>query len=207
MDEFELIDKLKKKIPVSRYAAIGIGDDAAVLKRFGPGNLGISTDMLVENVDFVLNKLSPEKIGRKALAVNLSDLAAMGAEPLAFVLAIGKPKHVSVRWIERFYDGLLKLAKQYKIDCVGGDFSSAKEFSVSVTILGRTGRVVPRSGAKPGDWIGVTGSLGGSILKKHYDFTPRIREGKFLSRKGFVNSMIDVSDGLYQDFCVIFLKT
>lgn len=199
MNEFSFIEYLRKRVPHSFKVAVGIGDDAAVLKKLGSGNLVVSTDMLVEDVDFVLNKLGPEKIGRKALAVNLSDLAAMGAEPVAFVLTIGKPKHVSTRWLERFYDGLLKLAKQYKVDCIGGDFSGAKEFSVSVTILGKARRVVSRSGAKAGDWIGVTGSLGGSILKHHYDFTPRIREGLFLAGNCFANAIIDISDGLVQD--------
>lgn len=199
MDEFTLIEKIKKKIPRLRHAALGVGDDAAVLKNAGAGDWVVSTDMLVEGVDFILDELSPERIGRKALAVNLSDLAAMGAVPLAFVISIGKPKHVSAGWVLRFYDGLLKLARQFKTDCVGGDLSGAREFSVSVTVLGKTRRAVMRGGAKAGDWIGVTGKLGGSILRHHWAFSPRIREGKFLAERRFANAMIDISDGLYQD--------
>ena len=199
MNEFSFIEYLKKKIPRSGRVSVGIGDDAAVLKRLGPGHLVVSTDMLVENVDFVLDELGPEDVGRKVLAANLSDLAAMGAEPLAFVLSIGKPKYISTQWLERFYDGLLKLAKQYKVDCIGGDFSRAKEFSVSVTIFGSSENPVLRSGAKSGDWIAVTGTLGGSLLRHHYDFTPRIREGLFLVKQITPTAMIDISDGLIQD--------
>ena len=199
MNEFLFIEYLKKKIPGSGRLSVGIGDDAAVLKKTGPGHLVVSTDMLVEDVDFVLDELSPEMIGRKTLAVSLSDLAAMGAEPLAFVLSIGKPAYVSTKWLGRFYNGLLKLARQYKIDCVGGDFSRAKEFSVSVTILGTATKPVLRSGARAGDWVGVTGRLGGSILRHHFEFTPRVKEGLWLMRSGLVHAMIDISDGLYQD--------
>ncbi len=199
MDEFAFIEKLRKRVPRSKHVLKGIGDDAAVLKGVGRGSLVIATDMLVEGVDFVLGKLSPEKIGRKALAVNLSDLAAMGAEPFVFVLSVGKPEYITVKWLDRFYDGMLKLAEECEIGCVGGDFSRSKEFSASVTVLGRAVDPVLRSGAKSGDYVGVTGVLGGSIRRHHYSFLPRLREGKFLAGAGRVNSMIDISDGLIQD--------
>ena len=99
-------------------------------------------------------------------------------------------------FMARFYNGLLKLARKYKVDCIGGDFSGAKEFSVSVTIFGKAHRAAPRSGAKTEDWIGVTGRLGGSILKHHYDFCPRIREGAFLAGDSSVHAMIDVWETL-----------
>lgn len=199
MDEFALIEQIKKKVPRTRYAALGIGDDAAVLKAVRGGDLVVSTDMLVEGVDFILKKLSSEKIGRKALAVNLSDLAAMGAEPLAFVISIGKPRHASAQWVLRFYDGLLTLAREFRVDCIGGDLSGARELSVSITVFGKTRRPVTRGGAEPGDWIAVTGRLGGSILRHHCDFTPRVREGIFLAKKSAATAMIDISDGLCQD--------
>jgi len=177
--------------------------------------LVISTDVIVEDVDFRIKKgvshhfrekvtdpfLRPEQVGRKALAVNLSDIAAMGATPTAFVISIGKPCYVTDAWLKRFYVGLLALAKQYNVACIGGDFSKSKEFFASVTILGEMsqGQVVKRSGAMAGDWIAVTGSLGGSILRHHYDFTPRVQEGRFLAEHFTPSAMIDVSDGLVQD--------
>ena len=163
--------------------------------------LAVSTDVIVENVDFIIKELSPEKIGRKALAINLSDMAAMGAKPMAFVITVGKPSSISSAWLERFYRGLLKLAEQYGVSCIGGDFSRSKEFFANITILGEpfNQHAIRRSGALPGDWIGVTGSLGGSRLSHHYDFTPRVQESAYLTKNFFLTSMIDISDGLVQD--------
>jgi thiamine-monophosphate kinase len=201
MNEFSFIDYLKKKIPRSGRISVGIGDDAAVLNIGKGKQLVISTDVIVENVDFKIKALSPEKIGRKALAANLSDIAAMGAMPTAFVVSVGKPQRISTKWLKRFYEGLLKLAKQYGVSCIGGDFSRSKEFFASVTIFGEVlpHQIVKRSGARQGDWIAVTGALGGSLLHHHYDFTPRVREGVFLSKCVMPSAMIDISDGLVQD--------
>lgn len=201
MDEFSFIEYLKKKAPRASCVETGIGDDAAVLKVSKGKRLLVSSDVIVENVDFELKALSPEKIGRKALAINLSDMAAMGARPLAFVINIGKPSYVTTAWLKRFYKGLLVLAKQYGVVCIGGDFSKSKELFASVTILGEASpeRIVKRSGAKPGGWIAVTGALGGSLLRHHYDFTPRVREGLWLAENAKPGAMIDISDGLVQD--------
>lgn len=201
MDEFSFVEYLRKKIPTHGRVRVGIGDDAAVLDVAKDKQLVVSTDVIVENVDFKIKVLSPEKIGRKALAVNLSDMAAMGALPTAFVISIGKPPHISMSWLKRFYNGLLALAKQYDAPCVGGDFSRSKEFFASITIFGEVSshHLVKRSGAMQGDWIAVTGVLGGSILHHHYDFTPRIREGIFISGHITPTAMIDISDGLVQD--------
>jgi len=225
MNEFSFIEYLKKKAPSDGHVLLGIGDDAAVLEIAKGKHLVVSTDVIVENVDFILGHprrggdpgsgfpikalgndklsgvLSPEKIGRKALAVNLSDIAAMGAKPTAFVISIGKPKYISTAWLKRFYKGVLRLAKQYDVACIGGDFSRSKEFFASVTILGEVSpnQAVTRAGAAAGDWIAVTGSLGGSRLRKHYDFTPRVKEGLFLIKHITPTAMIDISDGLVQD--------
>lgn len=201
MNEFDFIKYLERKVPKSNRISLGIGDDAAVV-RLTPGKeLVVSTDAIVEGVDFILKDLSPEKIGRKALAINLSDLAAMGAKPVAFVITVGKPKILSTTWLQRFYNGLLKLAEEYNVPCAGGDFSHSEKFFANVTIFGEclSQHAVKRSGASAGDWIAVTGALGGSLLKHHYDFTPRVREGIFLSEKSKPTSMIDISDGLVQD--------
>ncbi|MDD5225853.1 MAG: thiamine-phosphate kinase [Candidatus Omnitrophica bacterium] len=200
-NEFAFIEYLKKKIPESGRVSVGIGDDAAVLNVEKGKKLVVSTDAIVENVDFKIKDMSPEKIGRKALAVNLSDIAAMGAKPVAFVITIGKPKYISETWLKHFYNGLLTLARQYDVACAGGDFSSSKEFFASVAIFGEASphQIAKRSGAKPGDWTAVTGSLGGSIRRHHYDFTPRVSEGLFLANYVAPTAMIDISDGLVQD--------
>lgn len=201
MDEFSFIEYLKKRIPEVGPGCTGIGDDAAALSVEKDKQLVVSTDVIVENIDFRIKELSPEKIGRKALAVNLSDIAAMGAVPTAFVISVGKPRYISTKWLKRFYGGLLKLAKRYSVLCIGGDFSRSREFFASITILGAVSphHLVQRSGAAQGDWIGVTGALGGSRLRHHFDFTPRIKEGSFLSSHITPTAMIDISDGLVQD--------
>ena len=198
--EFELIELLKKKIPRRLQGPAGIGDDAAVMPPLGGRQWLFTTDVLVEGVDFIRSKIAPEMAGRKAVAANLSDIAAMGGEPFAFVAAIGIPKGMSEAWIERFYSGMVKMAARHKTLFAGGDTSRAKEFFVSVAMTGISHAApVSRSGARAGDFIGVTGDLGGSILKHHYFFKPRIREGRFLSEKIRVTAMIDISDGLLQD--------
>ncbi len=205
MTEFSFIEYLKKRISRRGRVCVGIGDDAAVLDVAADKQLVVSTDVIVENVDFEIRGLSPEKIGRKALAVNLSDMAAMGATPTAFVISVGKPASINSAWLKRFYDGLLKLARQYDVACVGGDFSRSKEFFASVTIFGEVFpfQLTQRSGAKAGDWIAVTGALGGGLRRHHYDFTPRIRESLFLVEHFTPTAMIDVSDGLAQDLAHI----
>ena len=201
MSEFSFIERLKKQVKSSSLIPLGIGDDAAVLNVTKGKQLVVATDAIVENVDFRMKDLAPEKIGRKALAINLSDIAAMGAKPTAFVIAIGKPVSVTTAWLFRFYDGLLKLAREHSVYCVGGDISRSREFFASITILGEVakGKAVKRSGALGGDWIAVTGVLGGSLLRHHHDFTPRLREADFLARGRFATAMIDISDGLAQD--------
>lgn len=196
--EFKLIELLKKKIPLKLQGSIGIGDDAGALN-LKAGQVLLASDTVADGVDFISGKIKPELAGHKALAVNLSDLAAMGGEPAAFVVNLGIPKNFSEKWVLKFYDGMMALAKKHKLPCLGGDITKAGEFFASVSILGKSGgKMVLRSGAKKGDWIGVTGRLGGSILGRHASFEPRVREGKFLADSG-VSSMIDVSDGLLQD--------
>lgn len=196
--EFKLIELLKNKIPRKLQGSIGIGDDAGAL-RLNTGQVLLASDTVVDGVDFISGKIKPELAGRKALAVNLSDIAAMGGEPAAFVVNLGIPKKFSEKWILKFYDGLTALAKEYNLPCLGGDISKSRDFFASVSILGKSGRkMILRGGAKEGDWIGVTGKLGGSILGRHASFEPRVREGSLLAAAG-VSAMIDVSDGLLQD--------
>jgi thiamine-monophosphate kinase len=163
--------------------------------------LAVSPDSIVEGVAFRMEKLAPEWVGRKALAVSLSDMAAMGAKPVGFVVAVGMPRKVSEKWLMLFQRGMMGLARAYSTPCLGGDISRAKQFFSAVTVFGEAGPagVVLRKTARIGDWIGVTGSLGGSILNHHYRFSPRVQEGMFLAARFRPHAMIDISDGLLQD--------
>jgi thiamine-monophosphate kinase len=201
IEEFEIIEWIKKNSPIFSGVKISIGDDAAVLKPSGNKNRLISTDMIIENIDFKINELTPECIGYKALAVNLSDMAAMGAVPTEFVISLGITKKQNFEWLKNFYKGIFKLARNYRVSCVGGDISASSSFLASVTILGETLKYAPilRKGAHVGDYIVVTGSLGGSILKKHYAFQPRVAEGIYLAKNKFATAMLDISDGFTQD--------
>jgi len=203
--EFKLIELLKRQIPRGLQGPFEIGDDAAVLPHSGRddggGPLLLTTDTVVDGVDFRIGKISPEDAGRKALAVNLSDIAAMGGVPTAFVAALGIPRSLNEKWLLRFYWGMIRLAVKHRTLCVGGDISRSRSFFASISLLGRavSRRIIGRSGARPGDWIAVTGRLGGSILAHHCRFTPRLAEGKFLAENYPPNAMMDLSDGLVQD--------
>ena len=199
LGEFGLINQIKKWVP-QRKVVSGIGDDAAVFKTAGGSNQLLTIDSLVENVDFIRKKASPSQIGWKALGINLSDIAAMGGVPKVAVVSLILPKRTSVDFVKGFYAGIKKLANRFDVSIVGGDLSSGPKIAVSVALLGQSHpkKTVLRSGAKIGDFICVSGRLGGSILKKHLTFMPRIKEGQFLAKEG-VHAMIDVSDGLKQD--------
>lgn len=208
--EFELIRQIVKQIPMRLRETANLQDDAAVLsslncaRGFHPI---LTTDMIVENVDFVLKKEAPRHIGQKALAVNLSDIAAMGGTPRYFTIALGIPRHIDAAWIKRFYAGVLKWARYFNVVCAGGDISRADQLVVSITVLGIAGpKTVLRNGAKRGDWIGVTGRLGGSLRKHHLIFKPRIEEGRFLADNS-IHAMIDISDGFVQDLTHILTQS
>ena len=185
----------------------GIGDDAAILDRFN-GNLVVTTDMLCDGIDFVCGQDQPEDIGRKTLAVNLSDLAAMGAVPLAVVISVLLPLDAEKQigpvseFAQRFFRGMVPLAKQYAAAIAGGDTNAWHgAFAVSVTALGSVepDRALLRSGALPGDRIFVTGAVGGSIFGRQFRFYPRIVEALYLARYHRVHAAIDISDGLEID--------
>ena len=203
--EFELIERIKKRMPKSIRGPLGIGDDGDYFRCQVGEKIVVSTDSIVENVDFVFKKLAPKWVGRKCLAINISDMAAMGAQPHSFTVALGIPSYVSTKWLDGFYKGLFDLAKKYKIIFLGGDISRAKEFFATVTILGESykNKILTRSEAKDSDFIGVTGKLGDTLTGHHYRFTPRIKEAMFLIKNFCPSSMIDISDGFYQDLCHI----
>jgi thiamine-monophosphate kinase len=179
----------------------GVGDDCAVLRGEGKNHFLIfKTDAVVEGVHFTA-KERPELIGRKALARALSDLAAMGAVPVAAVVTLGLPKDESVDRLRAIYRGVERLAKKYKVNLVGGETTRAKQLFLNVALLGecRGYHPVLRSGAKPGDVIFVTGQLGRTRAGKHLMFEPRLAEGQWLAKHKLATALMDLSDGLGAD--------
>lgn len=217
--EFGFIEMIKKKFEVPS-SMLGIGDDCAIV----PGSNDefiFSTDMLIEGVHFLRDAVSPEDIGWKSLAVNLSDIAAMGGTPAATFLSIALPKDAQGDWAEKFIDGYSELSKKFNVPLLGGDTtSSLRDIAINVGVLGRIpkGKSIKRSGAAPGHCIYVTGNLGDSagglqailnswkrtpevesLILCHMKPVPRIEAGQALMRTGSVSSMMDISDGLASD--------
>lgn len=199
--EFDYIDWLRKRTPAATRVLVGPGDDTAVLQP-PSGPLLVTTDMLLEGSCFRLADAGPFRVGRKALAVNLSDIAAMAGVPTAAVVSVGLPRDGGRELAEQIYLGMRKVADEFDVPLVGGDTNSWDgPLSISVTMLGEATSRGPvlRAGAQVGDWILVTGPLGGSILGHHLDFTPRIREALRLHELADLHAMIDISDGLAKD--------
>ena len=214
MGEFELIDRYFKR--PARRAALGVGDDCALLAPAPGMQLAVSSDMLVEGRHFFAGT-DPERLGHKALAVNLSDLAACGARPLAFTLALALPQ-VDAAWLEGFSRGLLQLADAHGCELVGGDTTQGP-LNICITVFGEvpTGQALLRSGAQPGDDIYVSGTLGEArlaldALRGQFALpanmlahlrqrlerpTPRVALG--LALRGVASSALDLSDGLLGD--------
>lgn len=200
LGEFGLIKKFKQAIKLDASVIKGTGDDCAVLKFDKLHYLLFTCDMLVEGLDF-LKKDDPFLIGRKAIAVSISDIAACAGVPRYCLVSLGLPKKTSLKFVERLFKGMRNIAKTYTINIVGGDLSRAERIVIDVSMLGRVEKekLVLRSRAKKGDIIFVTCSLGGSIRGKHLRFTPRLKEARFLTGNFKINSMLDISDGLVQD--------
>ena len=185
----------------SPRAPFGIGDDCAVLPA-SRGRQLITVDPVVFGRHFNAD-VPPRAVGAKLLKRNLSDLAAMGGHPTAAVLALTLDARVRQTWLEGFYRGLAACARQYGVPIVGGDVTQADGvLAASLTLLGEASarRVLTRTGAKQGDWIFVTGRLGGSLATgHHFRFQPRLAEGAWLAGRREVRAMMDVSDGLAKD--------
>ncbi len=200
MGEFGFISRVRRRIKTDASVKFGSGDDCAVLF-FDAGRYQLYTcDMIVEGVDF-LPSHDPYLVGRKAMAVNISDIAACGGVPRHCVVSLAAPKTTSVRYLDKLCDGLLDMAGRYKINLVGGDMSSARQIMIDVSMLGLVEKrcLALRSTARPGDILCVTGSLGGSAKGKHLRFDPRLPESRMLVKNFGITSMIDISDGLLQD--------
>jgi thiamine-monophosphate kinase len=202
VSEFAYIDWLRRRTPADPRVLIGPGDDAAALRLTPNVPCLVTTDMLLEGSCFRLAEAGPRRVGRKAMAVNLSDIAAMAGRPDAAVVSVGLPRQGGRALAEELYLGLREVADAFDTAIIGGDTNSWDgPLVLSVTVLGEaTGRgPVRRSGARPGDWLLVTGPLGGSICGKHLDFTPRVREALRLHAVADLHAMIDISDGLAAD--------
>lgn len=227
--EFGLIERIRRTVSPSKRAPIGIGDDAAALS-FSPNQLVLATtDMLVEGVHFDLATTDLVSLGWKSAAVNLSDIAAMGGVPRFLLVGLAIPRGMRLDQIDDLYRGFRSLAGSYGALLVGGDTcSSRRGLVISVTALGESprARMVARSGARPGDLVFVTGTLGDSgagfellqknvrrkgsggarggskaemLIERHLRPVPRVEWGRKLAASGAVTSMIDVSDGLSSD--------
>jgi thiamine-monophosphate kinase len=200
--ESEFIGWLRGRLPSHPNLKLGPGDDAAILSLAQGADCVVTVDLLTDGVDFELSKVSAARVGRKALAVNLSDLAAMAARPLAALVAVALPRKDALALAQQLYEGLLPLAEKYAVAIAGGDTNTWDgPLVVSVTAIGQTGPRGPllRRGAQPGDAIVVTGAFGGSILGHHFDFEPRVNEALALTEKFEVHAGIDCSDGLSLD--------
>ena len=201
MNEFQLIARLTRSVPSNSAVVVGPGDDCAVLDLGGDRQLLLKTDAVVEGVHFT-SDTEPERIGHKALARCLSDIAAMGGAPTAALITLGLPKDFDSARVEKIYAGINALASRTGTAIVGGETTTNPDrLLISISVLGTVprGQALLRSGAKVGDAIFVSGELGGSLQGRHLDFEPRLAEGAWLADSDFVHAMMDVSDGLAGD--------
>ncbi len=184
MNEFELIAKLTNTLPTNENVVFGVGDDCAVLDLGVPEKLILfKTDAVVEGIHFT-RETPPEKIGRKALARCLSDIAAMAGTPTAALVTIALPKDFDAEFVAKIYAGLNSLAEQFEVAIVGGETTTNPErILISISLIGTIprGKQILRRDAKVGDAIFVTGELGGSLAEKHLSFEPRLAEARWLA--------------------------
>lgn len=218
MTEFGFIDRIKDlfaTLPDNGFE--GIGDDCAILPVGGGESLVFTTDMLAEGVHFLRAATSSRELGRKSLAVNLSDVASMGARPVATLLSLSLPDDATGTWAEEFMQGYRELSQEFGVTLAGGDTTrSAAGITINVTAIGRAAdtHIKRRSGARPGDVIFTAGALGASgtglrdILAGRYDTPaaavhrnprPQVAEGVWLGQRHEVHAMMDISDGLASD--------
>jgi thiamine-monophosphate kinase len=217
--EFGLIDRIRKWMTASDSAVIqGIGDDVAVIEMAGK-TLLVTTDILIEGIHFDRSWIDPYRLGKKALIVNLSDIAAMGGNPKYFLISLGLPKDLSLSFISSFYRGLKEGARKFRVDLIGGDTSLSQKIVINICLLGggRKKGLLFRRGARVGDDLLVSGTLGDAalglkilqkkgfiggpkgLIEKHLSPCPRIELGQAIGKHHCATAMIDVSDGLLID--------
>ena len=221
--EFGFIDSIKGQCDISVQGVIkGIGDDCAVFNS-APGRLLLfTTDMLVEDIHFVIDRISFYQLGQKAVAVNLSDIAAMGGRPLIALISLAIPVETEVEAIQELYIGMRDICEHYGLDIAGGDtVASPNKLVINISVIGDAGEneVLYRSGANPGDKIYVTGYVGDSMaglkiltneiappegmsdyfIKAHNEPIPLVEAGRAIAASALASAMIDLSDGLLSD--------
>ncbi len=199
--EDEWVAALRARWTVGAGFPVGIGHDCATLD-LGGGPAVVTTDALVDGVHFELLREGARAAAVKAVGVNLSDLAAAAAEPVAWFLALVLPRGAPPRLRDELADGFEEAVRRYGVPCAGGDTNVADgPLVLAVTAVGRApaGRPVTRAGAQVGDRLSVTGPLGGSRAGRHLDVRPRLRAGQVLAARGLAHAMLDLSDGLSRD--------
>ncbi|MGV8074828.1 MAG: thiamine-phosphate kinase [Syntrophobacteraceae bacterium] len=224
LGEFELINRIAKYMPVPPAdVVVGIGDDVAVLRTSGPEYLLATCDSQIENVHFLRRAITPYQLGRKIVAINMSDIASAGGSPSWALVSLALPEDTEVAFIDGLYQGMREQIQMAGAFIVGGNLSGIdKDIVVDLFLLGRVlpEHLILRSGAREGDLILVTGALGDSraglelignsratvpeetrrrVEERHFTPTPRIKEGRILGGSGYVHAMADVSDGLLAD--------
>jgi thiamine-monophosphate kinase len=218
--EKQLIERAGRIFPSSGSAGlrVGMGDDAAVVRPKQGVEWVLTTDAFVENVHFLLRVHPPDAVGYKALARAASDLAAMGARPLYFLLSLALPPSCTGKWFDGLLQGMARAGRSFGLSLAGGDTTKSSLAAINLTLVGEVGRgqAVLRSGARPGNLICVSGTLGEAQLgfelldgrrpkqwkkwlQKHLYPEPRLELGEWLAKNGRATAMIDTSDGLSTD--------
>ncbi|MFH1848061.1 MAG: thiamine-phosphate kinase, partial [Candidatus Omnitrophota bacterium] len=198
--EFGLIGRMAARIKTDASVLRGIGDDAAVVRWTKDKHLLFTSDMLVEGRHFK-KSAPPYDVGRKALACGISDIAAMGGIPKWALVSCCLSEKTGLRYADGLFSGIKKMADSFGVNIIGGDTVSSDRVVIDIALAGEVKKknLTLRSAAREGDFIFVTGSLGGSISGRHLHFTPRLKEAQALIRHFKINSMIDISDGLSSD--------
>jgi len=222
LSEKSLIARIRRLAPGRKSLILGIGDDCAILGVPKGHETLVTTDFSLEGIHFRRQWHPPEVVGHRCLLRGLSDIAAMGGEPIAAFLSLALPRKLPQTWVDRFMAGLLKLAAEYKVTLAGGDTAeSPGGILADIVVVGSApkGRAIRRSGARPGDRIYVTGELGGSAATldllfagrrlriadspRHFHPIPRLEAGRWLRDHRIASAMIDISDGLSTDLAHI----